>query len=272
VLCALRLLRMNQLRGWRFQRCGPLGGPGAAHRCLRPWAAAARRVACRSSTREQKDPARFASMEEARKYLHSEAEGSGPISGLLNWLSNSAFGMTQVGERSAQAGVASQRRPSAATHHAPSAFRHCKAPLANGHGCCHAVDLIMHRARRAGWAARTGPGCSSGGLQNSGGGTESTRQSESLSGEQGLREGRRAPARLSPGCRSMLDHRRAQVAVRCLTTAAPNPCWRPPPRRPPAAPPPQRRAARGRRSGGLQGARGDGEPYLAPVDVGQAGI
>ncbi|KAI8477007.1 MAG: hypothetical protein J3K34DRAFT_515981 [Monoraphidium minutum] len=51
-------------------------------------------VPCRSA-REKKDPKRFSSMEEARDYLHSQAERPGPISGLLNWLSGSAFGFGQ---------------------------------------------------------------------------------------------------------------------------------------------------------------------------------
>lgn len=52
----------------------------------------------RASVREQKDPAKFASMDEAREYLTQKSSGKGgPISGLLNWLSNAAFGAGRAG-------------------------------------------------------------------------------------------------------------------------------------------------------------------------------
>lgn len=57
----------------------------------RPW-----RTSCKASTREKKDPSRFTSMDEARDYLHAQAGWSGPVSGLLHWLSNSAFGAYKV--------------------------------------------------------------------------------------------------------------------------------------------------------------------------------
>lgn len=52
-------------------------------------------VSCRS-VREQKDPSCSSSMDEAGEYLHTQADTSGPIFGLLDWLSNAAFGFGQV--------------------------------------------------------------------------------------------------------------------------------------------------------------------------------
>ena len=50
------------------------------------------RCFCRASIREPKDPKQFTSMDEAREYLHRR-ENRGPnISGLLNYISESAFG------------------------------------------------------------------------------------------------------------------------------------------------------------------------------------
>lgn len=54
---------------------------------------------CKASVREQKDPSSFADMDAAREYLHRKAAAKsyGPIAGVLNWLSNTAFGAGQVG-------------------------------------------------------------------------------------------------------------------------------------------------------------------------------
>ena len=50
------------------------------------------------AVREQKDPSRFANMDEAREYLmQSGSKGGGPIAGALNWLSNAAFGAGRAG-------------------------------------------------------------------------------------------------------------------------------------------------------------------------------
>lgn len=50
------------------------------------------------AVREQKDPARFRNMDEAREYLmQSGRNGGGPIAGALNWLSNAAFGAGKAG-------------------------------------------------------------------------------------------------------------------------------------------------------------------------------
>jgi len=49
-----------------------------------------------ASIREAKDPARFSSMDEARAYLMQSNSG-GPIAGVLNWLSNAAFGAGRAG-------------------------------------------------------------------------------------------------------------------------------------------------------------------------------
>jgi hypothetical protein len=71
---------------------GPAAAPAAAARGRgRP-----HRPVCGSAAREQKDPAQFASMDEARAYLRRQAGSGGPISGLLNWLSESAFGWSKV--------------------------------------------------------------------------------------------------------------------------------------------------------------------------------
>lgn len=46
--------------------------------------------------REKKDPSSFKDMDEAREYLHAQAGWTGPVAGLLNWLSNAAFGAQKV--------------------------------------------------------------------------------------------------------------------------------------------------------------------------------
>lgn len=45
-----------------------------------------------SSKRQAKDPRRHGSMDDMRTHLHQQTTGSGGLAGLLNWLSNSAFG------------------------------------------------------------------------------------------------------------------------------------------------------------------------------------
>lgn len=72
-------------------------------RSRRARAAAAQR--CRS-VRERKDPRQFASMDNARDFLHSQAGETGFISGLLNWLSDQAFGASRGQVRGAGAGAA----------------------------------------------------------------------------------------------------------------------------------------------------------------------
>eukprot|EP00879_Flechtneria_rotunda_P010252 GHRR01010718.1.p1 GENE.GHRR01010718.1~~GHRR01010718.1.p1 ORF type:complete len:250 (+),score=72.58 GHRR01010718.1:126-875(+) len=52
---------------------------------------------CGASVREHKDPKRFETIDAAREYLHQRERGSGAIAGILNWLSNSAFGAGQQG-------------------------------------------------------------------------------------------------------------------------------------------------------------------------------
>jgi hypothetical protein len=57
---------------------------------------------CNHAVREKKN---FGSdMEAARDYLHSQPQGAGPIAGLLNFLSNTAFGAGRV--RATAAGAA----------------------------------------------------------------------------------------------------------------------------------------------------------------------
>jgi hypothetical protein len=64
-----------------------------------PSSAAARRgnlTHVAEAVREQKGPAQFANMDEARDYLMLESKG-GLIAGALNWLSNAAFGAGRAG-------------------------------------------------------------------------------------------------------------------------------------------------------------------------------
>jgi hypothetical protein len=84
------------------QRPAPVHSPAAP----RPAAPCRRaRVAAGAGARERKDPAQFASMDAARDYLHAQAGGrGGPIAGLLNWLSESAFGRGKVGGRAGRGG------------------------------------------------------------------------------------------------------------------------------------------------------------------------
>ena len=48
-----------------------------------------------SSKRQAKDPRRYGSMDDMRAHLQQQTTGSGGLAGLLNWLSNSAFGATR---------------------------------------------------------------------------------------------------------------------------------------------------------------------------------
>ena len=45
-----------------------------------------------SSKRQAKDPSKYGSMDDMRAHLEQQRKGFGGLAGLLNWLSNSAFG------------------------------------------------------------------------------------------------------------------------------------------------------------------------------------
>jgi hypothetical protein len=62
-----------------------------------------RACSCKASRREPKNPKHFTNMDEAREYLHRREQNGPSMAGLLNFISQSAFGqqLEQVGTSTA---------------------------------------------------------------------------------------------------------------------------------------------------------------------------